>query len=48
VQAAFRRRGWEAVRRELGTVRAIGEAIRALDPQAVTITAAASIAQSAT
>src|ERR1700740_2665709 len=40
VQAAFRRRGWERCAGSSGTVRAIGEAIRELDPQAVTITAA--------
>src|SRR5437660_7425003 len=40
VQAAFRRRGWERVAGSSGTVRAIGEAIRALDPQAVAITPA--------
>ena len=40
VQAAFRRRGWEHSAGSSGTVRAIGEAIRALDPQALTITAA--------
>ena len=38
VQAAFRRRGWEHSAGSSGTVRAIGEAIRALDPQARTIT----------
>ena len=38
VQAAFRRRGWEHAVGSSGTVRAIGEAIRALDPQALTIT----------
>ncbi|MBS0581453.1 MAG: exopolyphosphatase [Proteobacteria bacterium] len=38
VQAAFRRRGWEHSAGSSGTVRAIGEAIRALDPQALTIT----------
>ena len=40
VQAAFRRRGWEHTIGSSGTVRAIGEAIQALDPQALTITAA--------
>jgi exopolyphosphatase/guanosine-5'-triphosphate,3'-diphosphate pyrophosphatase len=40
VQAAFRRRGWERCAGSSGTVRAIGEAIRALDPQAVMITPA--------
>ncbi|HEU5442319.1 MAG TPA: exopolyphosphatase [Steroidobacteraceae bacterium] len=37
VQAAFRRRGWERSAGSSGTVRAIGEAIRELDPQAVAI-----------
>ena len=40
VQAAFRRRGWERAAGSSGTVRAIGEAIRELDPHATTITAA--------
>jgi exopolyphosphatase/guanosine-5'-triphosphate,3'-diphosphate pyrophosphatase len=40
VQAAFRRRGWERCAGSSGTVRAIGEAIRELDPQLVTITPA--------
>jgi exopolyphosphatase/guanosine-5'-triphosphate,3'-diphosphate pyrophosphatase len=40
VQAAFRRRGWDRVAGSSGTVRAIGEAIRALDPQQVAITPA--------
>jgi exopolyphosphatase/guanosine-5'-triphosphate,3'-diphosphate pyrophosphatase len=40
VQAAFRRRGWERCAGSSGTVRAIGEAIRELDPQSITITAA--------
>src|SRR5271155_2363010 len=39
VQAAFRRRGWERCAGSSGPVRAIGEAIRELDPQAVTINA---------
>ena len=39
VQAAFRRRGWETCAGSSGTVRAIGEAIRALDPSAHAITA---------
>ena len=39
VQAAFRRRGWEHCAGSSGTVRAIGEAIRELDPQSLTITA---------
>ena len=38
VQAAIRRRGWEQAAGSSGTVRAIGEAIRELDPQATTIT----------
>ena len=38
VQAAFRRRGWQSAAGSSGTVRAIGEAIRELDPQAVHIT----------
>jgi len=37
VQAAIRRRGWEHVAGSSGTVRAIGEALRELDPQAGTI-----------
>src|SRR5579885_43425 len=37
VHAAFRRRGWERSAGSSGTVRAIGEAIRELDPQAVAI-----------
>jgi exopolyphosphatase/guanosine-5'-triphosphate,3'-diphosphate pyrophosphatase len=40
VQAAFRRRGWDTCAGSSGTVRAIGEAIRALDPQATVITPA--------
>jgi len=40
VQAAFRRRGWEHCAGSSGTVRAIGEAIRELDPQALMITSA--------
>ena len=40
VQAAFRRRGWERTAGSSGTVRAIGEAIRELDPQAVAISPA--------
>jgi exopolyphosphatase/guanosine-5'-triphosphate,3'-diphosphate pyrophosphatase len=40
VQAAFRRRGWEHCAGSSGTVRAIGEAIRELDPTSLTITAA--------
>lgn len=38
VQAAFRRRGWDRCAGSSGTVRAIGEAIQELDPQARTIT----------
>ena len=34
VQAAIRRRGWEQAAGSSGTVRAIGEAMRELDPQA--------------
>jgi len=37
VQAAIRRRGWERAVGSSGTVRAIGEALRELDPQAATI-----------
>ena len=40
VQAAFRRRGWDRSAGSSGTVRAIGEATRELDPQAMTITPA--------
>ncbi len=40
VQAAFRRRGWDRSAGSSGTVRAIGEAIRELDSQSVTITPA--------
>ena len=40
VQAAFRRRGWDRCAGSSGTVRAIGEVIRELDPQAVAITTA--------
>jgi exopolyphosphatase/guanosine-5'-triphosphate,3'-diphosphate pyrophosphatase len=40
VQAAFRRRGWERSAGSSGTVRAIGEVINALDPQAHSITPA--------
>jgi len=40
VQAAFRRRGWDHAAGSSGTVRAIGEAIQVLDPQALTISAA--------
>ena len=38
VQAAFRRRGWDTSAGSSGTVRAIGEAIRALDPAVPNIT----------
>jgi exopolyphosphatase/guanosine-5'-triphosphate,3'-diphosphate pyrophosphatase len=40
VQAAFKRRGWERCAGSSGTVRAIAEAIRELDPQAVTLNGA--------
>ena len=40
VQAAFRRRGWDSTVGSSGTVRAIGEAIRELDPQTTSITPA--------
>jgi exopolyphosphatase/guanosine-5'-triphosphate,3'-diphosphate pyrophosphatase len=40
VQAAFRRRGWVRSAGSSGTVRAIGEVINALDPQAHSITPA--------
>jgi len=40
VQAAFRRRGWEHCAGSSGTVRAIGDAIKELEPQNLTITAA--------
>jgi exopolyphosphatase / guanosine-5'-triphosphate,3'-diphosphate pyrophosphatase len=40
VQAAFRRRGWDTTAGSSGTVRAIGEVIRVLDPQALNITPA--------
>src|SRR5205807_778758 len=40
VEAAFRRRGWDACAGSSGTVRAIGDSIRALDPQALSITPA--------
>src|SRR5205807_2634798 len=40
VQATFRRRGWDTCAGSSGTVRAIGEAIRLLDPQAPAITPA--------
>jgi exopolyphosphatase / guanosine-5'-triphosphate,3'-diphosphate pyrophosphatase len=38
VQAAFRRRGWDTSAGSSGTVRAIGDTIRALEPTALTIT----------
>jgi exopolyphosphatase/guanosine-5'-triphosphate,3'-diphosphate pyrophosphatase len=38
VQAVFRSRGWDHAAGSSGTVRAIGEAIRELDPEATTIT----------
>jgi exopolyphosphatase/guanosine-5'-triphosphate,3'-diphosphate pyrophosphatase len=38
VQAAYRRRGWVSAAGSSGTVRAIGEAIRELDPSATAIT----------
>ncbi len=40
VQAAFRRRGWEHSAGSSGTVRAIGEVIRELEPQSLMITPA--------
>jgi len=40
VQAAFRRRGWDTSAGSSGTVRAIADVIRALDPQALGITPA--------
>ena len=40
VQAAFRRRGWDNSAGSSGTVRAIGEVIRALEPAALAITPA--------
>ena len=40
VQAAFRRRGWDTCAGSSGTVRAIGEAIRVLDPAVPAITPA--------
>jgi exopolyphosphatase/guanosine-5'-triphosphate,3'-diphosphate pyrophosphatase len=38
VQAAFRRRGWDRAMGSSGTIRAIMESIRELDPNALTIT----------
>jgi exopolyphosphatase / guanosine-5'-triphosphate,3'-diphosphate pyrophosphatase len=38
VQAAFRKRGWESAAGSSGTVRAIGEALRELDPALTSIT----------
>jgi exopolyphosphatase/guanosine-5'-triphosphate,3'-diphosphate pyrophosphatase len=40
VQAEFRRRGWDSCAGSSGTVRAIGDVIRILDPSALTITPA--------
>jgi exopolyphosphatase/guanosine-5'-triphosphate,3'-diphosphate pyrophosphatase len=40
VQAAFRRRGWDRAAGSSGTIRAIGDAIRELDPQGTTVTPA--------
>lgn len=40
VQAAFRRRGWASAAGSSGTVRAIGEAIREIDPSQTVITRA--------
>jgi exopolyphosphatase/guanosine-5'-triphosphate,3'-diphosphate pyrophosphatase len=40
VQEAFRRRGWDSCAGSSGTVRAIGDTIHALDPQALAITPA--------
>ena len=40
VQAEFRRRGWDSCAGSSGTVRAIGDVIRILDPSAPTITSA--------
>ncbi|MGH8309804.1 MAG: exopolyphosphatase [Steroidobacteraceae bacterium] len=39
VRAAFRKRGWDHAAGSSGTIRAIGDAIRELDPQTTTITA---------
>jgi exopolyphosphatase/guanosine-5'-triphosphate,3'-diphosphate pyrophosphatase len=39
IQAAYRRRGWDQAVGSSGTVRAIGEAIRELQPEATAITA---------
>ncbi|MGB8327977.1 MAG: exopolyphosphatase [Steroidobacteraceae bacterium] len=38
LQAAFRRRGWDQAAGSSGTIRAIGEALRELDPEARTLT----------
>ena len=40
IQAAFRRRGWQTSYGSSGTVRAIGDVVRELDPFATSITAA--------
>jgi len=40
MQAAFRKRGWEAAAGSSGTIRAIGEALKELDPTALSITPA--------
>ena len=40
VQAVFRSRGWEQTAGSSGTIRAIGDALRELDPQATAITPA--------
>jgi len=40
VRAAFRKRGWDRTAGSSGTIRAIGEALRELDPLATTITPA--------
>ncbi|MGH8259607.1 MAG: exopolyphosphatase [Steroidobacteraceae bacterium] len=40
VQAAFRQRGWQSTVGSSGTIRAIGEALRELDPQTTAITPA--------
>ncbi|HEY2591957.1 MAG TPA: exopolyphosphatase [Steroidobacteraceae bacterium] len=40
VQAAFRSRGWEQTAGSSGTIRAIGDALREMDPQATAITPA--------
>jgi exopolyphosphatase/guanosine-5'-triphosphate,3'-diphosphate pyrophosphatase len=40
VQAAFRKRGWDSCAGSSGTVRAVSDAIRALEPSAATLTPA--------